>query len=135
MSLGDIGICGDCTYGVTTDLSASQYCAVTYATGQLIVLSTTNDQALGILQDNPSGVLHKVLPSGFKPTVGTVRESGHSKAKMASSGSDGAYLKVVDSSGRLGTGSLGGSDNIIAQALESWSADNQIIEVRLMHNY
>ena len=135
MSTGELGVCGDYTYGVTTDLSASQYCAVTYATGQLVVLSTTNDQALGILQDNPNGQLNKLYDGSFKPTVGLVREHGHSKAKMASSGSDGAFLKVVDASGRFGTGTLGGADNIVAQALSSWSADNDVIEVRLVHNY
>ncbi len=131
MSVGDIGITGDFTYGVTSDLSASQYCAVTYATGQLIVLSTTNDQAIGILQDNPNGLLNTLVTGGYKPTIGLVREFGHSKAKMASSGSDGAYLKVVDSSGRLGTGTVG-VDKIVAQALQSWTADNDIIEVRLL---
>jgi hypothetical protein len=118
MTGGDIPI-GDFSYTAGETLTSSQFAAMKVYTDGTVKKCGTGDAMMGILQDNPA--------SG---KVAVVRELGHSKALMYSTGTKGDALKVADSSGRLGTASLG-SDVVVAIALESWTATGQIIAVAL----
>ena len=110
----------DVTYKATADYSSYQYSAVTFVAAGTVTLSTTSTAVLGILQDKPAAA----------GTSCVVREMGHSKGRMLSTGTKGDPLKVGDSSGRLATGALG-TDVIVAIAMETWTATDQLIEVAL----
>ena len=120
MTAGDIPVL-DATYSATADYSSYQFSAVTYVAAGTVTLSTANQPAIGILQDKPAAAL----------ATCAVREMGHSKARMYSTGTKGDALKVADSYGRLGTGTAG-TDIIIGIALETWTATDQIIEVAMV---
>jgi hypothetical protein len=119
MTGGDIPV-GDFTYSATADYSSYQFSAVTFVAAGTVTLSTANQAAIGILQDKPAAA----------GATCAVREIGHSKARMLSSGTKGDALKVADGYGRLGTASVG-TDIVVAIALESWAATDTIIEVAL----
>jgi hypothetical protein len=120
MTGGDIPVL-DGSYSATADYSAYQFSAVTLVAAGTVTLSTANQPAMGILQDKPSAA----------GVTCAVREMGHSKARMYSTGTKGDALKVADGYGRLGTGTAG-SDVIIGIAQESWTATDQIIAVVLI---
>jgi hypothetical protein len=120
MTGGDIPVL-DGSYSATADYSSYQFSAVTLVAAGTVTLSTANQPAMGILQDKPAAA----------GVTCAVREAGHSKVRMYSSGTKGDALKVADSYGRLGTGTAG-SDVIIGIAQESWTATDQIIAVVLI---
>jgi hypothetical protein len=120
MTGGDIPVF-DATYSATADYSALQFVAVTYVAAGTVTKSTANQPAIGILQDKPAAA----------GATCAVREFGHSKARMYSTGTKGDALKVADSDGRLGTGTAG-TDIIIGIALETWTATDQIIEIAMV---
>ena len=102
MTGGDIPVL-DVSYVAGQDLSNYQFRAVYIFTDGTVKLCGTGNAMIGILQNDP--------PDG---DIAVVRELGHSKAVMFdASNTGGAALKVADSAGRLGAGSLG-TDVIVA---------------------
>jgi hypothetical protein len=128
MTTGDIGI-SDGSYPVDLDMSSSQFLAVSLGSdGYLDIASGA--PVLGILQDDPNGQLHKILPSGYKPAIGQVREAGHSKLVVDNSNIvPGSKVKL----GASGQGALSTdpSDVILGIAMETNSTTTGIIEVAL----
>ena len=120
MTGGDIPVL-DVSYVAGQDLSNYQFRAVKIFTDGTVKLCGTGDAMIGILQNDP--------PSG---DIAVVRELGHSKAVMFdASNTGGAALKVADSAGRLGAGSLGVDVIVAVLADASSGGQGEIHDVSL----
>ena len=129
MTTGDIGI-SDGSYPVDLDMSSSQFLAVQLGSdGYLDIASGA--PVLGILQDNPNGQLHTIVsPAGYKPDIGQVRESGHTKLIVDNSNIVAGSAVKLGSSGQ-GALSTSGADVILGIAMETNNSTSRIIEVAL----
>ena len=130
MTTGDIGI-SDGSYPVDLDMSSSQFLAVQLGSdGYLDIASGA--PVLGILQDNPNGQLNKIVsPPGYKPDIGQVRESGHTKLVVDNSNIvSGSQIKLgANGQGALST--VPATDVLLGIAMETNNSTSRIIEVAL----
>ena len=120
--------------GTITDLSASQFLAVTLDTANALTvkaISAVTDRPIGILQDNPKGTATARLAAN-------VATSGVCKAMAGTNGWTRGDRLGVDSTGKLVTitEAIATNDNAytIAIALDSASAGD-IARVKLVDAY
>jgi hypothetical protein len=131
---GDVPVL-DMSYVAGESLTGYQFRAVAMGNDGLMYLASTSqrnsvgpsstatvpaNRVWGILQNDP--------PVG---DIAVVRELGHSKAVMLSTPAHGDGLKLGDTAGRLGTGTVG-SDVIVAFMVDVSGGTGEIHEVAMM---
>lgn len=118
------------SYEQAEDLSALQWCAVSFASsstaGSKVEIEKPSAQGaltVGILQNAPT----------YGTDLGNVRHQGVSKAKAHETFNKGVELTVVDSNGRLEAAASG--DYVIGLALEPATCANAIVAILLVGPY
>lgn len=131
---GDVPVL-DMSYVAGESLASYQFRAVAMGNdGMMYLASTSQRNSVGptstatVPANRVWGILQNDPPVG---DIAVVRELGHSKAVMYSTPGYGDGLKLADTAGRLGTGTVG-TDVIVAFMAETSGGTGEVHEVAMM---